>query len=382
MEYLPDYISYVYPTSPTIPEAEIRELLAQMHDSCEAASFIYAFAAVTLSLTPETVQRSLATRERIIDFITRSLAYRRPICLDVRPTIVSVVSNIFTEICFNGLQRHDLGFVYLREAISLVDLLQLGTPGGINGVEPRYRARSQRVYWECFIHERFAALTRYKPGSLGPLCELPDHDPSIPSDVERGFNAIINSFRLVDREFLDFWLGNRSEVTVDWVEKKQQELDDYDWHNMVDQTSLLYQADLIITRHWLRTLTWQMALSNFLLSSTTLSPLLSLSFPLRLSNNLRQFLGRLPRTFIGIHGCGLLTKLLEIAITITDVVLHLDSSFDGDAIHRVRDILVIKDFVFSFPGTAALQPAIALTEKLQVIRTKYPEINEVQLLVC
>ncbi|KAH8705871.1 hypothetical protein BGW36DRAFT_368299 [Talaromyces proteolyticus] len=289
--------------------------------------------------------------------------------------------SIFTQMSFVGLRKLDLGFLYLREAISLLYMLHIHSDEIMETLDLQERSRRQRAYWECFIHERFTALTYYRPTCLEPLRTLPDHDASLPAVVEAGFNHVIANFRLVDRQFLDFWLGDRSGVTAEWVEQKQQQLEDNGWHREVSLLPLMLQADLIITRHWLRTLTWQIALSNILLSSSANSlPLLSLSFPFRLSKQLRQFLISIPRDLVGIHGSGILQKLFEIANTITDVVLHFSHVPDSGTAQRIHDILFLKYFVFSFVGFANLGPA-DLTQKFEMIREKYPEMKEMELLV-
>ncbi|OJJ45237.1 hypothetical protein ASPZODRAFT_152933 [Penicilliopsis zonata CBS 506.65] len=383
LELLPEYERYVYPMSPVVTASEIHAMILKMDSERETASFVYAFAAVTLNLTcSEPMQRVPATRERIASLLTRALEYRSPFGLESPPaSIVTVMQSVFMQMCFVSLRKLDTGFLYLREAISLLYMLHVHEEESMAGLEVTERARRQRAYWECFIHERFTALTYCRPPCLPPLRCLPDHDVSIPAEVERGFNHTIENFRLVDPQFIDFWLGDRSAVTADWVAEKQRQLEDNEWHAEVSRLPLMQQADLIITRHWLRTLTWQLALSNIPLSSTTApSMLLSLSFPLRLSNQLRQFLVTIPRDLVGIHGSGLLEKLFEIANTITDVVLHLTHAPGDETVQRIHDILFLKHFVFSFAGFANLRPVV-LTQKFEMIRDKYPEIKEIELLV-
>lgn len=368
--------------SPVIPAIEVQEMIANMDDSRDAASFVYIFAAVTLNLTRgEPVQEAPATRERIATLLTRSLEHRRPVGFDSQPTVLSVICSLFTEMCSVGLRRLDMGFLYLREAISLLYMLHAHSDEALAEIDMPERARLQRLYWECFIHERFTALTYNRPPCLSPLRGLPDHDPSLPEDVEAGFNHIINSFCLVDREFLEYWLCERSGVSSEWIESKQLQLEDNCWHREVSQLPGMLQADLIITRHWLRTLTWQIALSNTLLSSSPDSSLLlSLSFPIRLSNQLRQFLVTIPHDMVGIHGSGILEKLYEIANVITDVVLHLPHASGDDTIQRIHDIIFLKNFVYSFAGFQVLRPVV-LTQKFEMIREKYPEIREIELLL-
>lgn len=378
LDLLPVYSSYVYPMSPVVIESEIRDLVSRMNSDSNAASFVYSFAAVTLNLT--STEPAKAERDRVASLVTRSLEYRRPLGLESRPTILNVMNSVFTQISFFGLHKPDLGLLYLREAISLLYILKFDSDEVMQNLDTRERARCQRAYWECFVHERFAALSCHRPASMLPLNHLPDEDPSIPVGISKGFNHIIQNFLVVDREFLDFWFVSRSAVTADWIEKKQRQLEDFDWHCEVFQLPLAQQADLVITRHWLRTLTWQIALSNLLLSSTTLWSLRSLSFPLRLSDQLRQFLTSVPRELIGIHGSGMLEKLFEIASTITDVVLYFDNADTEETIHRVQDVVFLKDFVFSFSALADLHSVI-LTQKFHLIRAKYPAMKELELLV-
>ncbi|KAJ5611673.1 hypothetical protein N7528_008778 [Penicillium herquei] len=380
LDLLGDYEKYVFPMSPVIPAAEVREMIECMGDVPEAASFVYIYAAVTLDLTrSEPVQEASATRDRIAMLLTRSLELRPRQDLTSQVGIVDVMCCVFTEMACITLRRPDLGFVYLREAISLLYMLNADSEEALASMSQIRRSRLQRAYWECFVHERFTALTYNRPSCLGPLNTLPDHDPTLPDDVETCFNYCIENFCLVDRQFLDFWLGDRSQVTAEWIEDKQRQLEDIDWHREVSQLPQMQQADLVITRHWLRTLTWQIALSNTLLSSSPASFLLSLSFPLRLSNSLRHFLVTIPRDLVGIHGSGILKKLFEIASTITDVVLHMTHAPGDETVERIHDILFLKRFVYSFAGLQNLWPEI-LTQKFEMIRQKYPDIKEIDLL--
>lgn len=367
--------------SPVIPDSEVRSLITQMDESPQAASFVHAFAAVTLNLARnQSAQQAPETREHIASLLTRSIALRRPVGLDTQPTLVDVMTRVFTQICLVGLRKLDLGFFQLREAISLLYLLKIDCSKTMEALEQTERARRQRAYWECFIHERFTALTCYKPTCLMGLPGLSVSDDSISPEIQKGFNLLIETFRLVDGAFLEFWLRDPSAITVDWINKKQRQLDDDEWHREVLQLPLLQQADLIITRHWLRTLTWQMALSNTLLSSTTQSVLLSLSFPIRLSNQLHQFLRHMPRDLVGIHGSGILEKLFEITNTITDVLLHLAGVNSDQTVNRIYDILFLRDFIFSFGMPEGFRVDI-LTQKFETIREKYPEIKEMELLM-
>jgi hypothetical protein len=247
-------------------------------------------------------------------------------------------------------------------------------------LDPGERARRQRAYWECFIHKRFTALSESMPICLEPLDTLPEHDPTLAPEVEQGWNLIIQTFKLIDREFIQLWLGDRSLVTSEFIERKHQELDVDQWQTEVSMLSAMQQADLIITRQWLRTLVWQLAMSNILLSSESKTESLALTFPLRLSSQLRQFLTRKSHESVGIHGSGILSKLFEITDTIADVVIHLPQASTEDTLHRVDDILFLKRFIFSFPRIESVHKRI-LMQKFEKMKEVYPDLEEIEHLV-
>ena len=87
----------------------------------------------------------------------------------------------------------------------------------------------------------------------------------------------------------------------------------------------------------------------------------------------------IPRDLVGIHGSGTLKKLSEIASTITDILLHVTHASDDETVRRIRDILFLKDFIFSFAGLQNLWPDV-LNQKFGMIRNKYPEVKEMELL--
>ena len=142
LDPVPDYLLCVYPVNPVISEVEIRACVHQMDTNQDAASFVYAFAAATINLTrTDLIQFAPDVRDQISALLTRSFELRTPMAFESQPTIFKLMGNIFLEICLMALRKFDLAFFYLREAISMVAL------------NPSERARRQRAYWECFIHD-------------------------------------------------------------------------------------------------------------------------------------------------------------------------------------------------------------------------------------
>jgi len=381
LDLIPDYLALVYPVNPVITEAEIRTCIQQMNNNMEAASFLYAFAAVTINLTrSDMVQYAPVVKDQIASLLNRCFECRDPMGLESQATLLKIMADVFVQICLMGLQKMRLGFFYLRQAISMLHMLRIENAVEMASLSPGERARNQRAYWECFIHERFTALTENTPVCLEPLESLPDHDPTLSPEIEQGWNLIIKTFMIIDREFIQLWNGDRSQVTSEFVERKHEELDDNQWQMEVNMLSAMQQADLIITRQWLRTLVWQLAMSNILLSSESKTESLTLTFPLRLSSQLRQFLTRMSLESVGIHGTGILSKLFEITDTIADVVIHLPQASTEDTLQRVDDILFLKRYIFSFTRIQNVQKRI-LIQKFEKMKEVYPDLEEIEHLV-
>jgi hypothetical protein len=135
----------------------------------------------------------------------------------------------------------------------------------------------------------------------------------------------------------------------------------------------MQRADLAITREWLRTLIWRMAMGKSLLSSKSSKECLSLLFPVRLSQNLRQQVTSMSRHDIEVHGSSIVQKLFEITDTISDVLIHVPAATLEETSLRIDDFLFILYFVLQFPTLDATRRGILL-EKLERLQSQFPEV--------
>jgi hypothetical protein len=282
--------------------------------------------------------------------------------------------------CYMSLGQHDLGFFYLREALSMIHLLRIEDKTLMASLDLAERSRRQRLYWLCFIHERFISISHYSPATLSSFTQFPEEDPGLDPHISQGWTQVIKTFLLLEPTFISLWIGDRSQVTAAWVEQKHRELADDLWELEVSMLSDLQQADLVITRQWMRTLLWQMAMSNCLLSSHASCPSLDLEMPLGLSTQLRQFLTRISQNTLQVHGSSILSKLLEILNTIADVVLHGPAVTVEETTSRIDDILFMKEVIFSFRNLQQVSRDI-LTEKLALISERFLHIDGVWQLI-
>jgi len=135
----------------------------------------------------------------------------------------------------------------------------------------------------------------------------------------------------------------------------------------------MQRADLAITREWLRTLVWRLAMSQTLLSTRSPQACLSLLFPVRLSQNLRHQVTQMSRHDIEVHGSSMTQKLFEITDTIADVLIHVPAPTLEETAYRIEDYLFILDFVLLFPTLDQTRRGILL-EKLERLQGMFPEV--------
>lgn len=381
---VPDYEQVVYPVNPIITPAEIRAAVATMDTIVEDAALVYSFAAITIIFIQTGNTHTLisplhssdsteqASPALMSDLMQRGLLAHRSsetalgvkdTLGELRATVKRIMTCVFLEMSMISTRLFDRGFVMIREAIALTQTLKVhkGTPA-------HEIARCQRLYWECFLHERYLyVVSGRRPSVLPPLRSgRPRADPTIPAHVDAGFGRLIDLFCVMDETFLQYWTEDTETdgeadgsplcplrlspppMTAAWVERKQAELDAEEQNATTAVLSELQHVDIFITRLWLRTLVWQLALARGLLRSApprTAHEGLSLHFPAdRLSSQLRGLVSRLESAAsIATHGSGILTKLFEITTTIADVLL-LGENGQG----RLDDLVFLVRFLFRF----------------------------------
>ncbi|KAF1992563.1 hypothetical protein K402DRAFT_399653 [Aulographum hederae CBS 113979] len=418
LDLLSDYEESVYPPNPIILASDVADKIHRMdHDlDQESLAFVYAFAGVTLNLTFIGPKHTRDISKRITSLITEAIRLRGPVFPGQPISIQRIMISFFLHNCLMTLRDKDTAFYYMREAIALIQTLKIDDPEEMSKMSLSDRAVRQRLHWLAFIQERYMCVLDYRPATMPLLATLPEPDTMIPSNIQEYFIQIIRLFRLMDEEFLHNWLdtGNHhsvSTITSSWIEAKTRELDlsafdpvrdsiqqamsspangDYSYHHHSSGWSLLntmQQADLLITRHWMQTLIWRMALSKALLHTDEddqnlqdpSSPLvshpspLSLLLPVRLSQQLRHLASTISKEAIEVHGSGIVQKLFELTDTIADVVIHIPAATQTETKQRVHDFLFLLEFVFTFPNLDETRARI-LKGKLERLRELFPTL--------
>ena len=376
---VPDYTVSIYPIIPIVFESELQALIDKMNSDQEERALVYALGAMTLNITRYGPKHNRATSAQTTALFTQALEMRGPVMPNERITVQSIMIPLFAANCIlESRVNLDMAFYYLREAITRLQLLKVENSGDLEAFPVAERARRQRLYWLLFIHERFQTISYYRPSILPPLRTLPEYDPQRPQVTQEYFYQMIALWRIIDADFIENWLDRTrdSAVTFTWIEKKQAELGEgLDLPNLeLQKLTETQQADLIVTRHWLRAVVWQMALSKFLLISDLSRDSMSIFFPVRLSRRLRELVTRMSREAVEIHGTGILQKIFDITNTLADILINIPAITTEEMADRVDDFLFLFRFLL---GMARFNPV----EK-QILQAKLETLQERAPYVC
>ncbi|KAJ4289377.1 drs2 neo1 protein [Collariella sp. IMI 366227] len=374
LRLLPEYEQLVYPVNPVLTSDEMRAAITNMHASYEDAALVHAFGAVTINLTQTSWTLHGDIAAQMTSLIEYSLwAHRRANMgnetdaryhqCEMPITAKRVMVGIWNECSLMAFKRFDRSLSSLREAITMIQMLNIHqySENNLYGLSRGEVARQQRMYWEAYIHERFVCIMSGFPCIMVPLrTGLPITDPDVSPHIT-------------------------------WIERKQAQLD----ANEVETADAVrdlaasgagtlreeQHVDIFVTRLWLRTLVWQVALSHGLLSSAPPRDAhagFSLHFPAqRLSAQLRGLVSRLQNiSSINTHGSGIFQKLFEITSTVADVLAlpRGQGQTQEEARARIEDFIFLVRFISGFERTQKHQRDY-LREKLEALKEMYTVVD-------
>lgn len=369
------------PTIPIIGEEEFRSAIRNSVHSSEDAALVYCLSAQTLNLT-RGHNRTQYTADDVRTLYEMALRARGPVLelrqLSIRTVLVPVLVSMGM---FATDRDAGMGTYYNREAIAGIQALRIDDENRQALLEPKIAAQRERLYWLVFVHDRFHSISSNRAGILSPLPRPPPATDDIPTEFSAWLTQIVRLFIVVDDDFLYFYKDRgSSRLTLSWIEQKQAQLgDDNDsWSHDVLQFTDMQQVDLIITRYWLRTIIWQIALRKFALTSnpqTRDQAAMSLDYPIRISHQLRHLLTSKPQETIEVHGTGILQKIFDITCTVADILLHVVSrTCESEARSAHLDsFLFLYEFLFKMSRFYDMERNI-LAVKLEEVQSVFPEM--------
>jgi hypothetical protein len=130
-----------------------------------------------------------------------------------------------------------------------------------------------------------------------------------------GFNYLVNLFLPFDDVFVGLWNKIRSDCSTGWLAGLQQKLTDALPATL--NTTEIQVADLKTSQQWLRTIVWQLSISNGYLSSSSTDSSMTFKYPIEVARDLLTITGQLSRQSMEVHGIGLVCTFSNFILSST-----------------------------------------------------------------
>lgn len=150
---LSDFETFVLPFHPAITMAEAQKAIETMSENQEARAFVYGLIAVTLNLTHSLRSKTSPESSDISKWVSMSLDALRPVLLQEHISVRRVATLQFLHVCFMGLGRYDIAFHYLRQSVTMLEILRIGDSSSMVMLPFTERSQRQRLYWTVFVSQ-------------------------------------------------------------------------------------------------------------------------------------------------------------------------------------------------------------------------------------
>ena len=149
---------------------------------------------------------------------------------------------------------------------------------------------------------RAYALQKHRPLTLHATIGPPTVDPD-PSSSINGFVHLVNLYRPFDDTFIGLWNKSRNDCSTYWLAQLQEQLTQA-LPPYLDTTES-QAADLRTSQQWLRTMVWQLSISNNFLSSSSPDSSMTFHFPIEVAKDLVAVTSHFSKQAMEVHGIGL-----------------------------------------------------------------------------
>jgi hypothetical protein len=257
-----------------------------------------------------------------VDFLINETCRARKFCNHIdNPSLAAVQASFFLFAVFFSLGRDNSAWFYIRESMTMLQLLRLHEEATYTTMtDLQYATYCRRTFWLLFITERAYALQRHRPLTLRRTISLPAVEAGPEATILSGFLDLVALFRNFGDQFISLW-----NLSGDSIASPQSLVRLQDFLNCaipnVSERTKIQQADLLVSRQWLKTIVWQLCLSNGLLSSTSTTESMSFYYPVTIARHVILVSRLLPHEAYQANGVGILEKIFDIGSSLADVLL-------------------------------------------------------------
>lgn len=320
------------------------------------------------------------------------------------PRILTLLSLFFLYAHFvNQKGRTAQAIMYLRESISMCQILGFHDPGKYIDKSVAEVHRWKKIYYMLLITERFMCFEDGMPVILDACIEFPSLANEEYPGLLVGFAELAKVFSVPDKNF--FGAVNRSLYLHDPLDKK--------WWILDVQTRLLQplsavkisdsqKLNILLSQLWIQAIAWHITLQSGLLQSNAEhTHCFAVDFPMKIASDFLVATKDLPSFAFESNGPGICVKLLEIANALTfalpgskntysivdnlELVFNLVNKFKNDVTLPVDVFNKVASILCSFKNTVPrpivqerfAEKAYKEGDKIYEVREKFPKEDKV-----
>lgn len=343
------FFTHKFPIMPILHREHLYTSLDDLPNHPEQYGLITALCAIII-LQPEILGPPRPSENHIESselpsselFITETQRSRQFYNHVENPTLATVQTSFFLFAALFCIGRDNSAWFYIREAMTMLQLQRFHEEDTYSRMaDPHYAIYCRRTFWLLFITERAYALQRHRPLTLQRTIDLPTISPGPEATILSGFLDLVSLFQNFDDTFLSLWnLSSMNSGTSPQSLIQLQDILKFALPDVSDRTEI-QQADLLVSRLWLKTMVWQLCVSKGLLSSSTTNESMSFQYPVTIARDMVLVSQLLPPKAFEANGVGILEKFFDVGCSLADVLLLHPSSMQVPSLQiGPRDYLI------------------------------------------
>lgn len=330
------YFKHKYPITPMLDQQRMEECV-RVYPRCPESYGLLMSCCANIALDPDilstpadlsNLQQSSSAGINLpsVDFfLSEALRSRRYHNVADTQSLAQVQTSFFLYCIYFCLNNDNAAWFYIREAMTILQTLRYHEEATYNEIaDASTKKYARRIFWVLFNTERAYAMQRHRPLTLQPVLDLPQIDPLSPdAKILPGFLELISLFRPFDTDFIATWNSSTPSSTSKSAEPEQLARLQNTLSNAlanVSNFSPMQQADLLITREWLKVIVWKLCVARTLLSGTDSEDSMSLSYPTTIARDTVLVSRLLPTTAFEANGVGILEKVFDVGCSLADLL--------------------------------------------------------------
>ncbi|KAM0223796.1 hypothetical protein ACHAQD_002870 [Fusarium lateritium] len=226
----------------------------------------------------------------------------------------------------NGNKLRTAG-IFLREAVTQVQLMQLGNPETYADLTRQEQSLRLHIYWLVLITERTYSAQHGLQAVLPVIDVFPDTQDDMTDG--RQMQAFVSLTRLF--AYLE---SNLTTISSNQQPLERQKLVSYqaalclDSHDHAAREA--QRVDLFVTRQWVRLILWEYTARHFAMSCYPDDEAFSLFLPVKIGHKMLSLFSMVTNTAIKTHGYGIELKVFRLADSMLDIVACTPFSAHGN----------------------------------------------------